>query len=97
MEKRPLRFRVRQFDPVIVMDSFEDLLKVDRKIYKDERNRLDIKKAKEWWGINPNIFSILIDSNGRIHGYTIFAPVKDSLIDKIITDKMDLWSRHKIT
>jgi DNA-binding CsgD family transcriptional regulator len=86
---KALEFRVRQFNPVL--DKFESLIRIDRMNYKDPRNHLDIKRIKNWCSVNPNIFSILIDGLGEVYGYTIFAPIKDDLLNGVIERKLDIY------
>jgi hypothetical protein len=57
MNLQKMRLRVRQFNPEI--DKFEDLVEVDRKILKDEKNHLDISRTKEcefWIKQTGNLF-----------------------------------------
>jgi len=54
MDLRKIKFRVRQFNPET--DKYEDLVELDRKIFKDEKNHFNIERAKEWIKFNLDHF-----------------------------------------
>jgi len=84
-------YRVHQFNPQ--RDDFEDLLILDRKILTDEKNYLDVARAKEWCKINPTIFYILTDNRKNVHGYLGVIPIRWRFIKDILIDgqKRDLF------
>jgi len=88
MDSQKIKFRVRQFNPEI--DKYEDLIELDRKIFKDERNHFNAERAKEWVKVNPNIIHLLLDNLENVHGYNLVIPIKDSYAETALIEKREV-------
>lgn len=62
---------------------------LDKSVYGSDGMILDETRSTSWLGANPDIYTVLVDKNDRLHGYLNAMPISGAAFDAIIEGRRD--------
>jgi hypothetical protein len=91
-EKLPAFFELATFEDIpTIVDIDERTFNVDQWAEPKESYIQWIAETySHWFSKNPEAFSVLRDTAGKVVGYSIFLPLKKSIIDRFVRDEINM-------